>query len=146
MASWYGDVKESAHLRLAEQFEEDALKSLRCRAYRSSAISAFYSALHYVNAKLARCGEHPETHPHKNRRVSFRITAIADRYLTLYGWSRAIRYRLVAPLTKEDILEHLNLLKDVKKHALRQLKRAVRQGIISYQSASTSSAGLSLTQ
>lgn len=55
----------------------------------------FYTALHYVDANLARYGIHPRCHEGKNGRnafVSRRLRTVSSKYLTLYTRSRYARY------------------------------------------------------
>lgn len=55
----------------------------------------FYTALHYVDACLARYAIHPTTHRGRNGRnseVSRRLRTVSVKYLILYNKSRYARY------------------------------------------------------
>lgn len=57
----------------------------------------FYSALHYVDAFLAKSDRHPNGHPTRNKLVATtpELQSIYTKYINLYERSREARYTLL---------------------------------------------------
>ena len=101
----YGNAQlptESEHLARAEKNEKycDLLRSSiqSSETYRDwEIVGLFYSALHYVDAYLARIPFHPRSHGTRNNlvRMTSELRPIHRSYLTLYDRGRDARYELV---------------------------------------------------
>ena len=74
--------------------------------YEWEAVGLFYSALHYVDAYLARMPYHPRNHLSRNNLIGMitSLRPIYDNYLTLYDRSMDARYEY-SPFSKELITE-----------------------------------------
>ena len=88
---------ERDHVRRAEQnlafYNTFALETT---PYRDWAVTAlFYSALHYVDARLDAFGIHPEDHGTRGREVRQKLPNLYRSYRELHDKSEDARYRLL---------------------------------------------------
>ena len=93
---------ESQHLSQADR-NEDCFQSLTgldpSRFTDWEVVTLFYSALHYVEAYLARNGvihPHPKRHAHREEEMvrHAELDAITENYLSLRNYSQDARYEL----------------------------------------------------
>jgi len=77
---------------------------------------AFYTALHLVEAKLARDNMHCVGHEERRPKVSLHLQAIRGRYELLYTESRAARYECqpVKPERAQHLLQ--TVYRPVREH------------------------------
>lgn len=95
-----GDMpNRSSHLSKARHNEKLLISKMASSEYSNYkdwvATVAFYTALHYVDANLARYDIHPTSHRGRmgrNAAVSHHLRKVASKYLTLYARSRYARY------------------------------------------------------
>lgn len=94
------------HLSKAKNNEKMLVNEMSSSSYVSYldwvVTVAFYTALHYVDACLARYAIHPTSHKGRNGRnseVSRNLRSVSAKYLILYGRSRYARY---VPLSERN--------------------------------------------
>ncbi len=79
---------------------------------------AFYSALHWVDAFLARSSVHPQSHTERDTYVwRSQLRTIYDQYRTLSDRSREARYDVRAFADDEARMLLSDELTDVRAHA-----------------------------
>lgn len=96
-----------AHLNKANNNEKLLINEMSSTSFVSYldwvVTVAFYTALHYVDACLARYAIHPVTHGGRhgrNAEVSRRLRTVSAKYQTLYNKCRYARY---VPLSERNL-------------------------------------------
>ena len=87
------------HAQQAERNEQFFIRSLSPSSFFDWSVTAlFYSALHYVDAYLARLNIHPSSHKDRNWRVAQlpSLRRVRQEYMHLLDRSIDARYNLVA--------------------------------------------------
>ena len=95
---------EDEHFTAARRAKDIALLLLEQPEPSWAAVLVFYSALHNVNAYLARHGRHPQSHQERNGLVGLLtdLKAIYGSYRKLESRSMWARYDL-RPMTSFDV-------------------------------------------
>ena len=112
---------EHQHVEKAKHNERFLETILTSTFYVWIVVVTFYTALHFVDALLAKKNYHPSSHHKRNQLVAKFLPDVSEDYLVLYSRSRRVRYDPLSHLefneqTVSDVLSKLERIRSKIEH------------------------------